>query len=187
MTTRHYVVNSEGGLANVFVYADLDRKYSAHSTQVLLDQVGCTYEPYVLGVQTGQRLEIRNSDPEMHNVHFTPKRNPEINFSQHKGGVNYKVFDKPELFMRVKCDVHPWMFAYVSVSSHPFYAVTDTNGVFRLPRGLPAGRYTLTAAHLRAGMLWQEIDFRPGGQKAVRFQFIVPATSQPRREVGSNQ
>jgi len=180
-TTRHYVVNSAGQLANVFVY--ISQGHSGHGAtpekRVLLDQVGCIFEPYVFGLQTGQKLQVRNSDSEFHNIHFTPLLNPEQNLGQPgKGQVNTFVFKKPEIFLRIKCDVHPWMFSYVSVVDHPFFAVSDTNGVFRLPSGLSAGRYTLTAAHLKAGTLAQEFEYRPGEPRAFAFQFMVPDATQ---------
>jgi len=180
-TTRHYVVNSAGQLANVFVYISqgLTGRFTVSPNPVLLDQVGCLFEPYVFGLQTGQTLQVRNSDPEFHNLHITPRLNPEQNIAQaRQGQVNSFVFKKPELFLRIKCDVHPWMFAYGCVVEHPFFAVTDTNGVFRLPTGLPAGRYTLTAAHLKAGTLAQEFEFRPGEPRAFAFQFVVPDATQ---------
>src|SRR5262249_17131393 len=180
-TTRHYVVNSAGQLANVFVYISqgLSRKFEAPRNSVLLDQVGCMFEPYVFGLQTGQTLRVRNSDPELHNLHFTPRFNPERNIAQgRKGQLDSFTFAKPELFLRIKCDVHPWMFAYGCVVEHPFFSITDTNGAFRLPPGLPGGRYTLTAAHLKAGTLAQEFEFRPGEPRAFAFQFMVPEATQ---------
>jgi hypothetical protein len=180
-TTRHYVVNSAGQLADVFVYIahGLTGKYAVPQNSVLLDQVGCMFEPYVFGLQTGQVLTVRNSDPEFHNVHFTPRTNPEVNFGQPKQSpARPLIFKKPEAFVRIKCDVHPWMFAYGCVVEHPFFALTDTNGAFRLPPGLPAGRYTLSATHLKAGTLAQEFEYRPGEPRAFAFQFVVPETTQ---------
>ena len=145
---------------------------------MLLDQIGCMYQPYVLGLQTHQPFLVRNSDSELHNVHLTPRNNPERNIAQFKGVMSNFAFQKPEIFLRVKCDVHPWMFAYLGVFEHPFFAVTDTNGLFHLPHGLTAGKYTLTASHFKAGSLSQEIDFRPGEQKALEFQFPVPGGAQ---------
>jgi hypothetical protein len=182
VTTRHYVVNSEGRLANVLVYiSEGSDRQKAPSTiaPALLDQVGCMFQPYTLGLQIEQPLQVRNSDRELHNLHFTPRLNREINIGQPvQGQVNTFKFSKTEPFMRIKCDVHPWMFAYISVLDHPWFTITDTNGNFRLPRGLSAGRYTLTASHLKTGNLSQKIDFRPGEPKAIEFQFRVPDATQ---------
>jgi len=174
-TTRHFVVGGNSGLANVLVYirnTNLVGLNAAPAGPPLLDQIGCMYEPYVMGVLVGQKFTIRNSDPVLHNVHATPKLNREFNLGQPlQGQTTERSFDTPELFIRIKCDVHPWMFAYVNVMPHPFFAITDTNGFFRLPAGLPAGNYQVSAAHLKAGEFTQEIMLQEGGQKTLSFQF----------------
>ncbi len=152
ITTRHYLVDKDGGLANVFVYvkSGLSQKnFPAPSEEPVLDQVGCLYEPYVMGLMVNQKFKIRNSDPTMHNVHPQPRQgeNKEFNFAQPtKGQVNEKSFPSTEVMVRFKCDVHPWMFAYVGVLDHPFYAVTGKDGTFKIS-GLPNGKYTLEAYH----------------------------------------
>jgi hypothetical protein len=179
VTTRHFVVSPSGGLADVLVYLKNVAPAPALSGPPLLDQVGCMFEPYVLGVVAGQRFRIRNSDPTLHNVHATPKLNQEFNLGQPgRGQINDRSFSNPELFIRLKCDVHPWMFAYVNVVSHPFFAITDTNGFFRLPSGFPAGTYTVSAIHLKAGELTQEVTLGEGEQRAMNFQFAVPPAAQ---------
>ncbi len=148
-TTRHFVVGKDGGLANVLVYIKDAKKTEPKGEAMMLDQVGCMYEPYVMGVVAGQKFKVRNSDSEMHNVHATPKNNAEFNFVQLKGQVNEKMFDKVEVLARIKCDVHPWMFAYVGVCDHPFFAVTDKDGNFKIS-GLPDGKYTIEAFHQKS-------------------------------------
>ena len=177
VTTRHYVVSPSGGLANVLVYL----KNAAPARALtgpppLLDQIGCMFEPYILGVVAGQRFRIRNSDPTLHNIHATPQLNREFNLGQgSRGQVTDRSFSTPELFVRLKCDVHPWMFAYVNVLSHPFFAITDTNGFFRLPAGFPAGTHTVSAIHLKTGgEIAQEVTLAEGEQRALTFQFTVP-------------
>jgi hypothetical protein len=155
VTTRHYAVGADNGLANVlvFVKSGLEKKdYPAPSDTPVLDQEGCEYKPYVMGVRTNQKFLVRNSDPTLHNVHATPKAgggNTEFNFAQPvKGMTTEKSFATPEVAVRFKCDVHPWMFAYVGVFDHPFFAVTDKDGNFKIS-GLPNGKYTLEAWHQR--------------------------------------
>lgn len=177
--TRHFVVSPSGGLANVLVYLKNATAAPALSGPPLLDQVGCLFEPYVLGVVAGQPFRIRNSDPTLHNIHATPKLNGEFNLGQPaRGQIIERSFPKPELFIRLKCDVDPWMFGYVNVLSHPFFTITDTNGLFRLPSGFPAGTYTVSAIHLKAGELTQEITLGEGEQRALNFQFAVPPAAQ---------
>ncbi|MGD1083178.1 MAG: carboxypeptidase regulatory-like domain-containing protein [Verrucomicrobiota bacterium] len=154
-TTRWYLVGKDNGLKDVFVYISKGcegKTYPIPAEPVVLDQVKCAYQPYVLGVMAGQKLQVRNSDPILHNVHATPKvaGNEEFNIPQaNQGQVNEKIFSKPEVMVRFKCDVHQWMFAYVGVVDNPFFAVTDADGNFKIPN-LPPGDYTLTAYHVKA-------------------------------------
>jgi hypothetical protein len=158
-TTRHYEVGKENGLAGVFVYISkgLEGKTFPPTTQAVeLNQVGCNYKPYVFGVMVGQPVLIKNSDPTMHNIHALPKvdGNSEFNFAEpSQGDVNdtkwVENIKVPEVLVKVKCEVHAWMFAYAGVQTHPFFAVTDADGNYKIPN-VPAGSYTLTAYHLKA-------------------------------------
>lgn len=148
------VVNANGTLKNVFVYVKSglpSRQWPVPSTPVALDQKGCVYAPRVLGIMVGQDLEITNNDPSMHNVHPLPKNNREWNTSQApKGDKIIRQFEKEDIMILFKCNVHPWMKAYLGVVSHPFFAVTDDEGAFTL-KGLPPGEYTLQAWHEKLG------------------------------------
>lgn len=181
VTTRHYVVGEGGGLADVFVYvlrgAPLQRA-APGLAPALLDQVNCQYQPYVLGVQAGQKIRARNSDALLHNVHARPvvAGNKERNVGQPVKGMTHDfVFEKPEVFVQFKCDVHPWMFAYVGVMDHPWFAVTDKKGQFTLPPGLPAGQYTLAALHRKLGEQTQIITVGASAPEPVEFTLEVPA------------
>jgi hypothetical protein len=177
VTTRHYVVAKDGGLANVFVYLKDAKPAPPTAGSPLLDQIGCMYEPYVLGVVTKQPFKVKNSDPELHNVHATPKINKEFNFGQPlKDQVNEKSFDQAEVLIRIKCDVHPWMFAYIGVVEHPYFAITDKEGNFKIS-GVPDGKYTVVAYHLKthganAGVT-QAVDVK--GSVKQDFTVEVPA------------
>lgn len=130
-----------------------------------------------MGLQAGQRFHIRNSDPILHNVHATAQVNREFNTGLPvKDMVVEKSFTLPEVFVRIKCDVHPWMFAYIGVVPHPYFAVTDREGVFHLPRNLPLGRYTLAARHLKAGELTQELVVSTGGPQIIELTIRVPGS-----------
>jgi hypothetical protein len=179
LTTRHFVVNSEGGLANVLVWLQNARPAPPQVEPPVLDQIGCMFEPYVMAVVARQNFLVRNSDRILHNLHFTPKTNRERNFAQtHQGQESEVSFPRPELGIRLKCDVHPWMFAYVHVLEHPYFAVTDTNGLFQIPRGFPPGRYLVAAYHLKAGEASQQIDLRAGDQRFLRFELRAPEAGQ---------
>lgn len=178
LTTRFYVVSSDGGLADTFVYVKAGAPRSSSSVApAILDQVNCEYQPYVFGVQAGQSFNVRNSDGFAHNVRALPTTpgNRERNIVQPvRGTVTPFVFAKPEVFVQFKCDVHPWMFAYVGVVDHPWFAVTDKDGNFSLPPGLPPGQYTLAAVHRKAGQLLQQITVRESGTEPVTFTFELP-------------
>lgn len=179
MTTRHFVVAGDGGLANVFVYlkaGPAGKTFEPPAEVPVLDQVNCFYDPYVMGVMANQKFKIKNSDPLMHNVHAMPKAagNKEFNVGQPvKDMVTEKSFPAREVLVRFKCDVHPWMFAYIGVMDHPYYAVTDKDGKFKLPGDVPAGTYTLVAYHLKAGEATQEITVGASDKKEANFTLEV--------------
>lgn len=165
-----YVVDAERQLADVWVYLErassapqLLEEFPVPPDHVVIDQVACEFKPYVVGIQTGQTLEVRNSDPMMHNVHFIPAipGNKESNKAQMPKSMPllYR-FDRAEGFLRLKCDVHSWMFAYVCVTDHPFFAITSKDGSFTIPN-VPPGKHTLVAMHRKAGTVKREIVVVP--------------------------
>ena len=154
------LVGPENGLQNVFVYVKEglgDRTFTAPQTPVVLDQRGCKYMPHVFGAQVGQPVKILNSDATLHNVHAVPKTNTEFNFGQPlKGMETTRTFDKPEVMVPFKCDVHGWMAAYGGVVPHPFFAVTKADGSFEI-KGLPAGTFTVETWHEQFGLQTQTV------------------------------
>ncbi len=159
------------GLGNVFVRIlrkpeDVSLPPATSKAPPLLDQVGCLYEPYMIGVVTNEPIQIRNSDAIMHNVLATSKvGNPTFNLAQtRKGQVDTRTFTKPELFVTLQCNVHPWMFAYIGVVDNPYFAVTDAHGEFEMPTGLPFGKYLLEFTHRKAGTQTLEVDWNSQDQ-----------------------
>lgn len=145
-----FVFGDNDTLQNVFVYVSkgLEGKtFEAPKEVAHLDQVGCMYVPHVGGIMVGQDLTILNSDSTLHNVKAESKNNGSFNEGMPVKGMKLnKQFSKTEMGMTFKCDVHPWMGAFVHVMSHPFYAVTQQDGTFEL-RGLPAGKYEISVWH----------------------------------------
>jgi plastocyanin len=164
------IVSADKGLKNVFVYVKdgLGNKvYETPTAPIVLDQKGCRYEPHVFGVHVGQPVEIRNSDPTLHNVHAIPKSNDEFNFGQQPSTPAFtKMFDTPEIGLSFRCDVHGWMRAYANVVTHPFFAVTKDDGTFEI-KGLPAGTYTIEAWHERLGTQTQQVTITDGAPAAT--------------------
>jgi plastocyanin len=167
-------VSENGGLGNVFVYIkDGLGSYwvDMPSEPVMLDQNGCRYTPHVLGVRAGQPLEITNSDETMHNVHALAKVSGDFNFGQPiKGQTDRKTFASPEVMITFKCNVHPWMNAYVGVVNHPYFAVTANEGGFQL-KDVPAGTYTIEAWHEKLGTQSQTVTLGEKESKDISFTF----------------
>ncbi len=167
------IAAKDGKLGNVFVYvkSGLTGSYPAPAEKKELDQVGCQYSPRVQGIQVGQALIIKNTDATLHNVHALPKSNAEFNQAQPQGLPPFeKTFDKAEVPVHFKCDVHPWMNAYVAAVDNPFYAVSGDDGSFSIDK-LPPGTYTLEAWHEKLGTKTQEVTIAPNQKVDVTFAF----------------
>ncbi len=165
-TTRFYVVGGKGELADVVVSLDgvSGKSTGASAAPAVMDQKTCLYIPQIMAVQTGQKITIKNSDPVLHNVHSQPTvaGNGEENKAQMPNGPDLSFsFTKAEDFVKFKCDVHPWMFAWVSVFDHPYFAVSGADGTFKIAN-VPPGKYTLKAAHRKAGVVTKEIEVKDG-------------------------
>ena len=175
-----YVVEN-GGLENVFVYVKdgLGTYYFDIPTEpVKLDQEGCRYTPHVTGVRAGQPIEVRNSDETLHNVNARAEINQGFNIGQAiKGRKDLRTFTAPEIMIPFRCDVHPWMTAFVGVLTHPYFAVTRDGGKFEL-KNLPAGTYTIEAWHEKLGTQTRKVTIAEKESKEVTFTFTTTATGQ---------
>jgi plastocyanin len=163
--TKFYVVGAHGELADVIVSLKgiSGKSTGASAAPATLDQKGALYTPQIIAIQTGQKLTVKNSDPVVHNVHTKPTANPESNEVQMQGGADLTyTFDKPEMFLKFQCDVHSWMFAWVSVFDHPYFAVSGADGKFTI-KNVPPGKYTLEAAHRKLGTQTAEIEVKANG------------------------
>jgi plastocyanin len=178
-TQETWMVGSDGkSLANVFVYVKDglgNYVYDMPTESAKIDQQNCRYHPHVFGMRVGQKLEILNSDPTLHNIHAMPKSNTEFNNGQPIQGMKMDhTFTAPEVMVPFKCDVHGWMNAYVGVLDHPFFAVTDADGKFDI-KGLPPGTYTIEAWHEKGGTVDQSVTIGPSETKDITFTMTVPA------------
>lgn len=162
ITIRNVMVSVKDGLGG--------RTFAAPSEPVLLTQRGCEYSPHVLGVMAGQALKVRNEDDTNHNIHFLPKKNQEMNFTQPKKGMEKDLSLEVEAPFKVKCDVHPWMGCFVGVFDHPFFSVTGKDGAFEL-KGLPPGKYVIEAWHEEFGTQTATVEVASGESKTVDFTY----------------
>jgi Carboxypeptidase regulatory-like domain len=175
--TEAVVVNENKGLKNVLVRVTAglpEDKTFPPPPPAKLDQKGCQYHPHVLGLMVGQQLLISNSDNFLHNVHSMAQENPAFNFGQPNVDPGRPVdpMKAAETF-KVKCDVHPWMGAYVVVTNNPFFAVSGDDGSFTLS-GLPPGTYTLTTWHETLGQKTAEVKVEAGKPATVEFTYEPP-------------
>jgi plastocyanin len=168
------VVNPNGTLANVFVYikSGLEGKtFPVPATPVTIDQQGCWFHPRVLGIQTGQVLSVINSDPVTHNIHPLAEINREWNHSQGEGDPPLaRKFLKPEVMIRVKCNIHRWMRAFIGVVDNPYFAVTGNDGLYEI-RNLPPGDYVIGVWQESLGTQEQKITIPPQGTTTASFTF----------------
>ena len=175
------MTSADGGLANVFVRLQGTFPQTPVPAQALtLDQTGCVYRPRVVGMRVGQTLQIKNSDAFLHNVHSQSGHNNTFNVGQPVAGNVYQFKPKEEeVMLRVACDIHSWMTAYVGIVSNPYFAVSNTTGTFEIDN-VPAGTRTIQIWHERYGMLTKTVDVKAGVITTVDFAYTgneKPASS----------
>jgi plastocyanin len=170
------VVDEDGNLKDAFVFIakGLEGKsFPMPEENAVLDQVGCIYVPPVWGMQVGQELTIKNSDATLHNVHAINKSADVFNLAMPtKDMVITQKFREEAVMVKVKCDVHPWMFAYVGVLNHPYHAVSAEDGTFEI-ENVPPGKYTVGVWHRAFGMRSAEIEL--GEKEFVDLKFRYSA------------
>ena len=176
------VLGSGNTMGNILVFVSkglpAGKTFPVPKTPVTLDQHGCQYKPHVMGIMVGQTYKILNSDGVLHNIHTLPKVNPAFN----KGmpptlKEATTVFNKPEDVFHIKCDVHPWMSAYMAVFTHPFFSATGPDGKFTIS-GLDPGTYEITAWHEKLGTQTASVTVGASDTKTQNFKFTMPAAKK---------
>jgi hypothetical protein len=168
------VLVKEGRLANVFVYLSSgleDKVFVIPEEAVSIDNRRCVYVPHVSGVQVYQPLQLINSDPTLHNVQVIARNSRSLNIGFPIQGMKRVIqIPEEEVMVKLKCDLHPWMEGYLGVVDHPYFTVTGTDGSFQL-KGVPPGRYTLTAWHEKFGLIEERVTLDPQGVSIVDLEF----------------
>lgn len=175
--TSDAVLVQDGKLQNSFVWIkgglDNYKGPAAPSEPIVVDQKGCMYKPHVIGARVGQKVIFLNSDPVLHNVRSVAESNATFNDMMPTKDMRLeKVFEKTEVPVRAKCDVHPWMSAFLGVVPHPFFAVSGTAGEFSLVN-VPEGEYEIEAWHEVFGKQQQKIKVKARESAAVTLTFRV--------------
>ena len=173
--TEVALVDDDGHLANAFVWVRKGLEgweFPVPTEVVAVTQEGCRYIPHVIGVQVGQPFEVRNSDPNSHNVHAFPVKNKSFNRTQAEGSKAIEVkFTRPEVLLPMKCDLHGWMSTYIGVVEDPFFAVSAEDGTFDLGK-LPPGEYQICARHEVFGLEKLTVTIAEGDEdQAIEFTF----------------
>lgn len=164
----------DGRLANVVVYIKSgfgDRAFTYPTDPVKIDQRGCLYKPRIVAVMVGQPLEFHNSDPEAHNVHGRPQIVGSWNFLMPRPNSSRTLyFKQQEVGIRVGCDIHPWMNAYVSVIANPYFGITGADGTVTLDQ-VPPGQYTIATWHETLGSLEQQVTLGARGEEELQLTY----------------
>jgi len=173
--TEEVITDKNGALQNVIVYVAEGLADSASasppSEPVVIDQKACTYHPHVVAMQANQKIRVVNSDQTSHNIHPLPRFNREWNKSQPPGQPSFEEsFAREEIAIPVKCNVHPWMRAYIAVLRNPYFAVTGKEGTFDIKK-LPPGTYTISAWHEKYGNTSQTVSIAANETKTIAFTF----------------
>jgi plastocyanin len=171
--TEDVLLGDNGTLQNVVVYLKGDfRQYSFDvKPTITMDQTGCVYHPHVFALMTGQHLQVTNSDQTTHNVNAAARINRRWNESQSAGASPIdEVFERTEIGIPIKCNVHPWMKAYFAVLSTPYFQVTGEDGSFKIIN-VPPGTFKLTAWHEVYGTKEQTITINPKEEQKVTITF----------------
>jgi plastocyanin len=166
----------DGKLQNAVVYAKEglgSRVFAVPTEPVVSDQKGCIFLPRIMGAQVDQPLRFVNSDPLAHNVHGLSKHSRAWNFSLGvKGASRTITVGSPEAMIEIKCDIHPWMKAYLGVFDHPYFALSTAEGSFTL-NNLPPGEYTIETWHERLGTRSQQVSLGEKENKTIEFVFTA--------------
>ena len=167
-----------GKLENAFVWIksgiDASKAPPPPEEPVVMDQKGCMYKPHVVGARVGQKVVFLNSDPVLHNVRSVGEANVSFNEMMPTKDMRLpKTFEKVEVAVRAKCDVHPWMSAFIGVVDHPYFAVSNDAGEATL-LNVPEGDVEIEAWHESFGRQSQKVKVKARGSVDVAFTFKVP-------------
>jgi hypothetical protein len=154
------------------------KKLKSKPGEYVLNQEKCRYSPHVVIMPKESELEIKSSDPINHNIHTYSFDNDPVNLMFMPGMEHEQEFEESEV-VKVECDLHGWMQAWIVVTENSYFALTNDDGSFEIP-DLPPGKYTLTAWHEVLGTMTQKIKVEEAGLK-VDFEFPEISTKDSKK------
>jgi plastocyanin len=176
MKDESVIAGKKGELANVIVHINGLPAMPPPAEKATLSQDNCMYRPRVQGVVDGQKLEIRNGDPVLHNVHTYDGARTLFNVAQVPGTPSFdKTFTQNGALIKFKCDVHQWMTAYIWVQNNGWFAVSDSDGKFKI-KDVPVGTWDIEAWHERFGTKKGKITVEKGKPAEIKFEFAANET-----------
>lgn len=171
-TAEELLVGAGGGVKNVVVIVNVSgaKPMPKPAAPAVVDQKGCWFIPHIQIVAPGQEVDVTNDDGILHNIHTTSKANAPFNQAQPKfQKVIKKSFDKPEI-VKLACDVHNWMNGWVVVAAHPYYALTDESGSFKI-QDVPPGTYDVKYWHEKLGEQSGKVTVAASGDAKADISF----------------
>jgi len=177
---ENIIVSADGGLKNAIVAVknvSLPDDYQPPTSNLVLENRNCRFQPHVAVLTTGSTIEAVNKDPFYHSVHFYGLKQLDVAL----GAARSKVIEVPNRpgYLIVKCDVHGWMQAFVRVDKHPFHAVTGEDGRFQI-EGVPPGSHTLEVWHEFLGPM--EYDVTVEADSGLPITIAYQTAGESRKE-----
>lgn len=135
--------------------------------RAVMDQRNETFVPHVLAISTGMTVDFPNSDSFYHNV-FSLSKTQRFDLGRYATGRSRSVrFDRAGI-VRVFCEIHSHMNAFILVFGHPFYSLTDAEGRYRI-ENVPAGVYNVVAWNEGTPSEPRSVTVPPGGTAELDF------------------
>jgi plastocyanin len=170
ITSEDLVVGADKGVQNAVVSVDgLKGAPPKPSSAPAIDQKGCVFHPHVTIVGVGAPLDILNSDGILHNFHTNGTKNSPLNRAQ--PGFRKKMtetFSQPEI-VKINCDAHSWMSAWIVVTDHPYIDATDASGAFKIA-DVPPGNYTIEVWHETLGKVTKTVAVKAGEETKTNIE-----------------
>ena len=155
------------------------KKLKKNRGEYKLNQRQCQYEPHVIAIPVNSELKIHTSDPINHNIHTYSFENDPINIMFLPGQDAYSQEMEEAEIIKVECDLHNWMRAWIVVTPNAYSTVSDSDGSFEIP-DVPPGKYELTAWHETLGSITKSITVGNDGLN-INFDFLEVPQEEARR------